>query len=57
MEQMSFRHLPDEQVARALREGERKQERKGEYLVKWNKWTIKVAVGTCFLVLVTAFRD
>jgi hypothetical protein len=54
---MQVRHLPDEQVAFALRYGDRVQQSKGEYLVFWNKWTLRVSVGNCFLVLISAFRE
>jgi hypothetical protein len=49
--------LPDMQVKIALIHGRRIQERKGEYTIKWNKWTLAVSIGPCFLVLKTAYRD
>lgn len=54
---MEERYLPDAQVVTALRDGRKSQEKKGEYLIKWNKWTLSVSVGSCFLVLQTAYRD
>ena len=56
-DRMQERYLPHEQVDVALKEGRKIQERKGEYLVKWNRWTISVSVGSCHLILNTAFRN
>ena len=55
-ERMSERHLPDNQVSLALKEGKRIQEQGDNYSVRWKKWTIKVTHGNCFLTLETAFR-
>jgi len=38
-------------------EGDKIKEKKGEYPVKWKKWTIKVSQGNCFLILQTACRS
>jgi hypothetical protein len=54
---MTERYLPDAQVVIALRHGRKIQQKKGEYIIKWNRWTLAVSVGSCFLVLKTAYRD
>lgn len=56
-ERMAERYLPDAQVAVALRDGQKIQRKKGEYIIKWNRWTLAVSIGSCFLVLKTAYRD
>lgn len=54
---MRERHLPRNQVSEALEYGDRMAIGNGEFKVKWNKWTLIVAVGQCLLVLKTAYRD
>lgn len=56
-DRMSERHLPDEQIEIALINGSKIQESKGEYRINWNRWTIKVTIGTCFVYLWTAFKN
>jgi len=56
LDRMTQRHLPEDQVAKALREGNKIRDEKGEYSIKWNKWCLKVSVGECFVYLWTAFR-
>jgi hypothetical protein len=34
-----------------LWDGHKIQQRKGEYIVKWNKWSLVGSVGSCFLLL------
>ena len=48
---MMDRSLRDAQVKMALNDGERIQKKKGEYDVKWNKWTIAVFTGNCVSLL------
>lgn len=56
-ERMQQRFLPDSQVALALRDGNKIEEKKGEFTIKWNKWTLKISQGNCFLTLQTAIRS
>ena len=57
VERMEQRFLSDDQVKLALIEGNKIQEKKGEYTVRWKKWTFKVSQGNCFLILQTACRS
>ena len=50
------RFLPEDQVFAALINGKKIKEKRGEYTVLWNGWTIIVSQGNCFLTLQTAFR-
>ena len=52
---MSQRHLPEDQVAKALTEGSKIKDEKGEYSIRWNKWCLKVSIGQCFVFLWTVF--
>ncbi|MGC1928249.1 MAG: hypothetical protein WA667_04695 [Candidatus Nitrosopolaris sp.] len=54
---MRERYLPDAQVSTALRDGEKIQKKKGEFIIRWNRWNLAVSIGNCILVLKTAYRD
>jgi len=54
-ERMKQRHLPDFQVTLAINDGNRIEDAKEEYTIKWKKWTIKATRGKCFILLVTAY--
>ena len=53
---MSERHLPREHVEKASEHGDRIREKNQTFKIKWNKWTLLVDVGECFLTLKTAIR-
>jgi len=55
MDRMRARSLPAEQVREALKDGKKVMEKKNEYSIRWNDWTIKASVQTCFVYLRTAF--
>lgn len=54
VERMTGKFLPDNQVKSALIDGKKIKDKKGEFTIKWKKWTLKVSQGKCFLVLQTA---
>jgi len=54
---MSQRFLPFDQVREALKDGDKSMQKKGEYKVKWKRWTIEVSMEPCFLYLWTAYLD
>ncbi len=56
-DRMSQRFLPFDQVREALKDGDKSMQKKGEYKVKWKRWTIEVSMEPCFLYLWTAYLD
>ena len=56
LQRMSERHLPREHVEKALEHVDRIREKNQTFKIKWNKWTLLVDVGECFLTLKTAIR-
>jgi len=57
MDRMKEKHLPKNQVEDALKVGKKIEEKKGEFEIRWNSWTLKVSQRECFLHLRTAFLN
>ena len=58
MLRMRERHLPENLVSTALRDGVKRQLEKGKYEIKWQSWCLIVTIlGTCSLLCETAILD
>ena len=57
LDRMRERHLPLNHIEEALLYGDKITEAEKTYRVRWNKWTIVVVVGRCFVYLLTAYLE